>query len=135
MKNGRIFLILIGVIIFVLVVITIISSFFKKEEDVSQSENEITPREEITEEQERQTIVSLYYMNEESNSLVPEARVIDAKNLLENPYKTLTEYLIEGPKNEKLKKTLPEGTKVNNASISGDIVILDLSSEFIRKSE
>ena len=47
MKNGRIFLILIGVIIFVLVVITIISSFFKKEEDVSQSENEITPREEL----------------------------------------------------------------------------------------
>lgn len=62
---------------------------------------------------------------------MPEARVIDVKNLLENPYKTLTEYLIEAPKNEKLKSSIPEGTKVNKAERKGDIVILDLSKEFI----
>lgn len=76
-------------------------------------------------------MISLYYTNIETNTLMPEARVIDAKNLLENPYKTLTEYLIEAPKNEKLKSSIPEGTKVNKAERKGDIVILDLSKEFI----
>ena len=76
-------------------------------------------------------MISLYYTNIETNTLMPEARVIDAKNLLENPYKTLTEYLIEAPKNEKLKSSIPEGTKVNKAERKGDIVIIDLSKEFI----
>lgn len=128
MKNGKIFLVLIGVILCIMIVITIISSLNKKE---VANTTEITPGEEITEEQERQTIVSLYYINTETNTLMPEARVIDAKNLLENPYKTLVEYLAEGPKNEKLQGSLPGGTKVNNASISGDMVIVDLSQEFI----
>lgn len=128
MKNGKIFLVLIGVILCIMIVLTIISSLNKKE--VADT-TEITPGEEITEEQERQTIVSLYYTNTETNTLVPEARVIDAKNLLENPYKTLVEYLAEGPKNEKLQCSLPSGTKVNNANINGDIVTIDLSQEFI----
>lgn len=85
----------------------------------------------MTEEQERQTMISLYYTNVETNTLMPEARVIDAKNLLENPYKTLTEYLMEVPKNEKLKSSIAEGTKINNAERKGDIVTLDLSKEFI----
>lgn len=76
-------------------------------------------------------MISLYYTNIETNTLMPEARVIDAKNLLENPYKTLTEYLIEMPKNEKLKSSIAEGTKINNAEREGDIVVLDLSKEFI----
>lgn len=85
----------------------------------------------MTEEQERQTMISLYYTNIETNTLMPEARVIDAKNLLENPYKTLTEYLIEAPKNEKLKSSIAEGTKINNVERKGDVVKIDLSKEFI----
>lgn len=76
-------------------------------------------------------MISLYYTNIETNTLMPEAKVIDAKNLLENPYKTLTEYLMEAPKNEKLKSSIPEGTKVNKAERKGEVVTLDLSKEFI----
>lgn len=61
----------------------------------------------MTEEQERQTMIALYYTNIETNTLTPEARVIDAKSLLENPYKTLVTYLIDTPKNEKLKSSIP----------------------------
>ena len=92
---------------------------------------EIIPGEEITEEQERQTIISLYYINSETNTLVPEARIIDVKNLIENPYKTLTEYLIESPKTENLKSSIPSATKVNGATINLGVVTLDLSKEFI----
>lgn len=127
MKNGKVFLIIIGIILCIVLVITIFGSINKEEvSDVG----EITPGEEMTEEQERQTIISLYYMSVENNVLTPEARVIDAKNLLENPYKTLTEYLIDGPKNDKLKGILPSGTKVNSATRTGDMVLLDLSQEF-----
>ena len=40
---------------------------------------EIIPEEEISEEQMRQTIVSLYFYNENTKSLVPEGRLIDVK--------------------------------------------------------
>ncbi len=95
------------------------------------TETEITPLEEITEEQERETMISLYFTNIENYALMPEARVVDAKILLENPYKALVEMLIEGPKSDKLKSNIPEGTKVNSAELVGDMVKLDLSQEFL----
>ena len=49
-----------------------------KEETIT----EITPQEEISEEQMRQTIVSLYFKSGEE--IVPEARLIDVKQLLNN---------------------------------------------------
>lgn len=128
MKNGKVFLVLIGIILCIMIVLTIIKSLNKNE---TAESTEITPGEEITEEQERQTIISLYYTNIETNTLVPEAKVIDAKELLENPYKTITEFLIENPKNEKLKSSIPEGTKINSATKNLDVVTLDLSKEFI----
>lgn len=128
MKNKKIFIIL-AVVVLLIAIILITAKFLKK--DKVEEPTEITPGEEMTEEQERQTIISLYYTNIETNTLIPEARVIDAKDLLENPYKTLVEYLITNPKNEKLKSSIPEGTKVNNASLSSGILTLDLSKEFI----
>jgi len=128
MKNKKIFIIIIGIII--CIVIGVCISKWLKQNKV-ETTTEITPKEEMTEEQERQTIISLYYTNIETNTLIPEARVIDAKNLLENPYKTLVEYLIENPKNDKLKSSIPEGTKVNNAEFSGEALTIDLSKEFI----
>lgn len=132
MKKGKIFLIIIVVLFCVMLVLTIMKSL-KKEEVTNVSE--ITPGEEITEEQERQTIIALYYTNVETNTLIPEARVIDAKNLLENPYKTLVEYLIAAPKNDKLKSSIADGTKINDATLSGDIVTIDLSKEFIENQD
>lgn len=39
--------------------------------------------------------------------------------------------LIQGPKSDKLETTIPEGTKVNNVELKGDVVYVDLSAEFI----
>ena len=95
------------------------------------SVNEIIPEEEISEEQMRQTIVSLYFYNEDSQSLMPEGRLIDVKELVEEPYKKLMELLIEGPQNSSLSKTIPDGTKINKIELKGDTLYIDLSKEFI----
>lgn len=39
--------------------------------------------------------------------------------------------LIEGPKSEKLEKTIPEGTKVNKIELKKKVLWIDLSKEFI----
>lgn len=90
---------------------------------------EYTPQEEISEEQMRQTIVSLYFKSGEE--LVPEARLIDVKQLLNNPYEEILKMLIEGPKNTNLEKTIPEGTKINKIQIEKDILIIDFSKEIV----
>ena len=113
----------------IIILVGIMTYFYlTKEKTVSV---EYQPEEEITNEQMRKTIVSLYYKNKDTKELMPEGRVIDSKELLENPYKKLVELLTEAPKNDKLESVIPEGTKVNNAKIEGDIVYLDLSKEFI----
>ena len=101
--------IIIGIIILILVLIGIGGYFFitNREEN---SINEIVPEEEISEEQMRQTIISLYFYDEEQDSLVSEGRLIDAKDLLENPYQRLMELLIQGPENQELTNTIPENT-------------------------
>ena len=73
----------------------------KKEDTIS----EYVPEQEITEEQLRQTVITLYFLDSDTYKIVPEARQIDAKKLVIDPYKVLVNLLIEGPKNEKLKKS------------------------------
>lgn len=128
-KNLKMFLIVSIIIIAVLTIIILLNS--EKKEEIT----EYTPEEEISEEQLRQTLVTLYFKNKDNGNLMPEARLIDAKLLLENPYVTLVEFLIEGPKNEKLAKLMPEGTKVNKSEINKGIVTIDLSAEFINNVE
>lgn len=108
----------------------------KKEDKSAEVEenkiiNEYTPLEEITEEQARQTVISLFYKNKNTGELIPEARRVDSKNLLENPYKYLVELLISDPDNKELESCIPEGTNVISASLKGNIVELNLSKEFI----
>ena len=66
------------------------------------STNEIQPEEEISDEQMRQTIVTLYYKNKETKKLMPEGRIVDAKSLLSDPYATIIKLLMEEPKNTKI---------------------------------
>lgn len=63
---------------------------------------------------------------------MPEARNIDVKKLTKEPYQVLMNLLIEGPKNEKLEATIPEGTKVNKIELKENILRIDLSKEFIQ---
>ncbi len=130
MKNKKI-----GIIFFTAFIILLIGGFFAiryvKNKEKETVVEEYVPEEEITEEQVRQTIVSLYFPNKETNELNPEARLIDIKEIMNNAQKKLISLLVEGPKNEKNKKVIPEGTKLNKSYFEGDCVVLDFSSEFL----
>ena len=116
MKNKKI------IIIFsVLFIILIVGGYFlinylkqdkKEEESIVE---EYTPQEEISEDQLRQTIVSLYFPNKETKELEPEARLVDIKEILENPYEKIVNLLIQGPKDESKEKVIPENTKLLSA--------------------
>ena len=93
------------------------------------------PQEEISDEQLRQTIISLYFKNKDSNDLVVEGRLVDVKKLLNEPYMVLMEYLLEGPRNDKLEKLIPDGTVINKIELKKDILYIDFSKEFIEKHE
>lgn len=130
MKNKKI-----GIIFFIILIIILIAGYFgiqyvkNKEEETTVEE--YIPEEEITEEQVRQTIVSLYFPNKENNTINPEARLIDIKEIINNAHEKLINLLIEGPKNEKNKKIMPEGTILNKSYLEDDCVVLDFSNEIL----
>lgn len=126
--NKKYFWIIIGVLI---VAIIVVGVYLIIQNNSEPEMNEIEPEAEITDEQMRQTIVTLYYQNKDTKELMPEGRTIDAKELLTDPYATLVNLLIETPKNEKLQSAIPEGTRVLKTELQGNIVYLDLSKEFI----
>ncbi len=129
MKGKKIFIGLIAVLLVGIALYFAICYFTKEEEPEF---TEYTPQEEISQEQERKTLVTLYFQNKETKVLMPEARLIDAKLLIQNPYATLIGLLLNGPKNEKLQSVIPQGTRLNKVELKGDMAIVDLSAEFIK---
>lgn len=131
MKNKKI------VIIFsVLLIILIIGGYFvikylKQKDESGEIAEEYTPQEEISEEQLRQTIVTLYFISKDTKEITPEARLVDIKDIITNPYENLINLLIEGPKNEKNQKVIPDNTKLNKTYMEGDCITLDFSQEFL----
>lgn len=98
--------------------------------DNNHVQNEIVPEEEISDEQLRETMISLYYIND-NNEITCEYRKIDSKKLLENPYNQVMNMLLEGPKNEELKTAIPKDVKVNSITRQGECLKIDFSKEFI----
>lgn len=125
-------LIYIGVI-FALIFVIILGWLVSVNKNAENNINEIVPQEEISDNQLRQTIITLYFMNKETGELEPEARQIDAKLLLENPYEIILNKLLEGPKNDNLIGIIPEGTKINKIEIKDEIVYIDFSDNFINE--
>lgn len=124
-------LIIIGIILIIVIIvfpIILIKNNGSKEKNKIE---EYTPQKEITDAEIRKTIISLYFKHVENNKLTPESICIDVKELKDNPYKTLVNFLIKGPENKKLESAIPENTKINDAYLKGDIVYLDFSKEFI----
>lgn len=134
MKNKKIVIMLIIIIIILSACCFIIYNKIQKNKEKNEI-TEYTPAEEITEEQLRQTIVSLYFNSKDTNTLMPEGRTIDVKELTKEPYLTLVNLLIEGPKSEKMEKVIPEGTKVNKIELKNNTVYIDFSKEFIENHE
>lgn len=130
MKNKKIILIFL-VLLIIIFIIGFFAIKYVKNKKAEEIQNEYIPEEEISNEQLRETIVSLYFVDKETNILKPEARLVNVKELLQSPYNILIELLIGGPKNEKLKGVIPENTKLLNSSLEGDCLTVNFSSEFL----
>lgn len=78
--------------------------------------------------------VSLFFLDEENNRLVPENRnlVLISEDMLLNE---TVNALIKGPSLETFKAVIPANTKLLNIERDGDIVIVDLSREFLDASD
>ena len=136
MKNKKTFLISFFVLIFI-AIIFFIFFWLRDSSSTTPLQNEIaeyTPHEEISDTEVRNTIISLYFKHIETNSLIAEAKCIDVKDLYADPYSYLIGLLIAGPQSEKLESAIPEGTKVNSCVRQGNIVLVDLSKEFIENA-
>ena len=133
MKNKKLLICIAVAIIIILIILGVI--FFvnrsKSEENITNQITEYTPQEEISDDEIRKTIISLYFKNTETNSLIAEAKCSDVRDLSKDPYTYLINLLIVGPENEKLESPIPEGTKVNSCALKGNTVYVDLSKEFI----
>lgn len=121
----KILIILIAVILLVIAIVTFV---------MSRTETEIVPEGEIENIDLRKTIISLYFQDKESKCLKIETRLIDSKNLLKNPYKTLIEMLITGPENNMFETVIPNGTRVISTDLSGNCLTINLSKEFLENS-
>lgn len=121
----------------ILAIIIAVGGFFmvkwvkENNQSVESIGEEYIPQAEISDEQARQTIVSLYFPDKEDKKLMPEARLVDIKELVNLPYEKLMNLLIEGPKNEKLELIIPKGTKILRTFMEGDTLILDLTTDFL----
>lgn len=135
MNKKKICIILVIILIIILIGLAIFYFIGKSNSGNSLNQlTEYTPQEEMSDDEMRKTIVSLYFKNTETNTLVPESVCIDVKELAENPYKKLIDLLLSGPSSEKLTCPLPENTKINNAYLKGDTVYVDFSSEFVNNA-
>lgn len=133
MKNKKLLFYIAIAIILILTIIALIFIFKPSvsDEDTTNQIIEYTPAEELSDDEIRKTIISLYFKNIETNTLVAEAKCIDVKELYKEPYSYLINMLITGPENEKLESAIPEGTKVNACTLKGNTLYVDLSKEFI----
>ncbi len=136
MKKNKIIIVFLTLFILLLIGGYFLLSYLKNK---SQKEDELyqdyIPEQEISEEQYRETVVNLYFINKESKEIMAEARAIDARTLSINPYKTLVELLIQGTQNDNLEKIIPDGVKVYDSSIEGGCVIINLSKEILNIGE
>lgn len=121
----------------ILIIVIAVGGFFtikwvkENNEEKTEIGEEYIPQSEISEEQERQTIVSLYFPNKENKKIMPEARLVDIKELVNIPYEKLMNLLIEGPKSDKLENIIPKQTKVLRTFMEGDTLVLDLTKDFL----
>lgn len=119
-----ILLVIIGGIIFVI--------FNNNKINKENSEiEEYTPQEEINDKQLRETIITLYYLDKESQTIKSEGKLIDSSELLNNPYKLIVQYLIDGPESENMQTVFPEKTRIIDAKLEKNCVILNFSEEIL----
>lgn len=130
MKKKNMILLIILLIIIGVFTFIIIQNRKSATSDTEQIK-EYTPEEEITTKQLRETILTLFFLDSETQTLKSEGKLIDSSNLIENPYKLIVQYLIDGPTNTTLKSVFPENTRIIEASLEQNCVILNFSEELL----
>jgi spore germination protein GerM len=115
----------------------IIFAIFKntKNVEVETEVTEFVPEEEISDEQNRTTLLTLYFVDSSTGELFPEVKKIDVKEIINEPYEKIMNFLIEGSQTGENESTIPLGTKLNSIKLDGSNLIIDLSKEFIEKYE
>ena len=86
--------------IITLILIIFVAVFIYNNISIEKNVNEYqdyTPQEEISEEQMRQTKVILFFANNETGELEAETKIVDANLLINEPYKQIINWLINGP--------------------------------------
>lgn len=119
--------------LFILVALVIFISFGISTGSVKnvENKNEIQPEEEINQNQEYDTNISLYFRDKDTKLLKCESRTVDARCLIDNPYMYIIKELIKGPKEKNLEKIMPENVAVNSASLSKGILSIDFNEKFL----
>ena len=123
------------IIFIILIILIAIGAFLilaKNKKNTKDKISEYTPEEEISQEQLRETVVTLFFLNSDTKELKSEGRLVDSKVLLQNPYKLIVEMLIEGPKNKELTNVFPENTRILDVSIEDSCVTLNFSEELTK---
>ena len=132
MKGNKKLIIIICTLIIIGIVVFIMVNSGNKENNILGDMSEYTPQEEISDAQMRETKIILYFLNKQTKELKSEGKLINAAELLENPYKKIVELLIEGPNNTDLANVFPENTRVLDAKIEKRCITLNFSEEIVK---
>ena len=132
MKGSKKLIIIICSLIIIGIIVFIIINSSSKKNNILGEMSEYTPQQEISDEQMRETKVTLYFLNSDTKELKSEGKLINATELLKNPYKRIVELLVEGPNNSELKCVFPENTRVLDAKLEKNCVTLNFSEEIVK---
>ena len=130
MNKKKIILILL-ILIIVGGIVYFISQNISIEKNPKDQYSDYTPQEEISDEQLKQTNVKLYFLDVGTNELKSQNKLVNSTDLLNNPYNTIVQKLIEGPDDETLQSVFPENTQLLDTSISNNCVTLNFSQELL----
>ena len=130
MKKNRKKIIPIITLILIILLAIFIWNNISIENDVDEYQD-YTPEEEISEEQMRQTKVILFFANSETGEIESEVKIVDVNLLINEPYKQIMNWLINGPQSSSLKKLIPEGTALHDIKVEKSCAIINVSNEFL----
>lgn len=133
-KKKKIIIIAVSVLSVILAIFIIVSNISFNNVNSNNEDMEIVPEEEISDEQLRETVISLFFINSD-NEIAEDIRKIDSKLLIKDPYTEVMNQLIAGPKTDNLKNYMPKNVKINNIKKEGECLVIDFSKEFIENAD
>ena len=114
--------IIIAIVVAILIITTIV--VFNME-----IETEYIPEVEVSSEELRKTMVSIYFKNKTTNNLDKENILIDTKTLLKNPYGEFVGMLFNDHDDENLISVFPSNVKRPNVYIEKGVVNVEFTKD------